>query len=487
MNKYNQLKIFNITKVTKDVYEKYNTTESLDLLLSNIDYAETSRKEFIIYHKDEDFNYPHHNNYVVEETLAENFIDSLPFNAYKKYITSDWLSIKDKNNENPLVRKALSSENFELLNALCKLGFEDCMREKSYSFFLDYKIKYLNKILDIESVIVKEVKSKDFFNDYYDLFKELLLHNKVIREKHSEKDGIALQVKTEFWLFSLSKDKNKVNNKSDIGEALDFIYNLASNREAVKIIDDVMWQLKEFQKSNNDKSLLKEIKDSEIIENALSVNNQYFIDKLQVALSISDKVILSKVNSFLENALEKGNKETFFKNSYIKKLKSKNINDFILEKSKSTFDIKSINKLGMLILSDNEEILSLVKKNLDLNSFLIDVNDTKITYKDSIAISYVMNAYINDNFKKGKLKNLPLLLDLGNKLIKEGYEPDLESYPNLFDNLKNNIIPLLIDFYCQGNPNHLTIPENSDKWLTNFLLNEVLVDKSSLSSPRVKI
>lgn len=491
----NQAKEFNITKAVRLEFEKNKTTDNIKGLLSSLDYSEVSKKPYIIYEKELGEEYPRQHYTIAEETLAQNFMDCLPFEAYNKYIDLSWLKIQYKD-DYPIVRASLYSQNFDMLNLLGDLGFEySISKEADISYLSDYKRLYLNKVLNISELVSNgRTKDKDFFDNYYSLFKKGLVQYKTVTEDAHKKMNYKSEIVIDSWLFSMDTYCDNYSRKDNVHKIKDFLSNLAYEPQAEKITDDVMNQIKKAQEGNivvivNGKkkkqkiNVLEIIENSEIIESALWSNNQNFIDKLKISLNISDEKINEKINSCLDIAISESNKEVYSRDKYIKLFKNNAIGEFVLSQSQ----VPEIKHLTLLALCTKSEILTYVKDNISLDSYFTNVGGTAFTYQDSITISYVINSYLKENLSDVKINKKPLFLEIGDKLLDLGFKPDMSNWKNLSEGIQNEVFPLLKNFYNKDKNKSLDLPISTKEWLSQFHLKEILKEDPSRPSNKIKI
>lgn len=494
----NQSKEFNITRAVRLEFEKNNNTENLKDILFALDYSEVSKKQYTIYFKEPGEDNSKQYFMDKEETLAQNFMDCLPFEAYQPYVNKSWLKIQFKE-DYPLVRASLYSGNFKMLSLLGDLGFESCLSNKKDSDFHSYKRIYLNKVLEIDEIVGNgRDKDKAFFDGYYKVFKKGLVQYKAGVEDANKKMNYNQEVNIDSWLFSLDNYSNRYSRKDNIEKIKDFLHSLACKPQAEKITDDVMVQIKKAQsgsivvlvngkKKKQQIDVLSIVKNSEIIESAIWANNQDFINKLQSSLDIPNSLIMDKIVSCLEKTIDESTKEVYKNEKYVQLFKSNSIGEFILSQPEANSTIKNFHHLGLLALCEKEQILNYVKESINLNNSFLKIKNTMISYKDSIAISHIMKCYMEEFFPNQSIMEKPLFLEVGDKLIQLGYNPQLENWSSLSQIIKEEIIPVFQDFYYRDKNKHLDLPNGLNEWLNQFYLNETLKKNSSKSSPKVKI
>ena len=494
----NKSKEFNITRAVRLEFEENKNTDNLKDILCALDYSEVSRKQYIIYFKEP--GEANSKQYFMdkEETLAQNFMDCLPFEAYQPYINKSWLKIQFKE-DYPLVRASLYSGNFKMLSLLGDLGFESCFSNKKDSDFHSYKRLYLNKILEIDQIVGNgRDKDKAFFDGYYKVFKKGLVQYKAVMEDEHKKMNYNQEVIIDSWLFSLDNYSDGYSKKNNIEKIKDFLHSLASKPQAEKITDDVMEQIKKAQVGNivvlvNGKKkkqqidILSIVENSEIIESAIWANNQDFINKLQSALNIPNSLIMDKIVSCFEKTIDESPKEVYKCEKYLQLFNNNCIGEFILSQTEGDSTIKNLHHLGLLVLCEKEQILNYVKENINLDNSFLKIRNTTISYKDSISISYIMKFYMEENFPNQSIMKKPLFLEVGEKLIQLGYKPKLESWSSLSEMIKEEIIPIIQDFYYKDKNKRLDLPNGLNEWLNQFYLSETLKELPSKSSPKVKI
>jgi hypothetical protein len=475
----NQSKEFNITTLTRIEYEKNKNTDGLKDILSRVDYSEISKKDYILYWQEPGDKHPKQHFRTEEETLAQNFMDCLPFEAYQPYVDKKWLNIQFRD-DYPLIRTSLYSGNFKMLSLLGDLGFEACLSNEKDNDMYFYKRTYLNKILNINEVVNNgRDKTKDFYDGYYEIFKKGLVQYKATMEDAHKKMNYQQDIVIESWLFSMDTFSDKYSN-NNVEQIKVFLSSLASKPQAEKITDDVMGQIKKAndgtivviingKKKKQKIDVLNIIENSDIIESAIWENNFNFINKLKNALNIPDSLIEEKIVSCLDKAINESVKEVYHNETYLHRFKSNRIGEFILSQNEN--NIKNIHHLGLLALSEKEPILNYVRQNIDLNNSFLKIKDSVITYNDTIAISHILNAYIEENLSTKNIKKKPLFLEVGERLSQLGYKPQIDNWSSLAENIKENVLPFFQDFYYKDKNTRLDLPKGVNEWLNQFYLN----------------
>lgn len=128
--------MFSITKYLEACYLK-GQEPSADVM-EHVNFSEVSSKHIISYHKEHGQFNDH-----IEETLAENCIAHLAFEAYEKFITADWITFAGRN-EASIVRKALSHKDISLLERLHDLGIQRALNDKDFTH--TYTREYIQKV-----------------------------------------------------------------------------------------------------------------------------------------------------------------------------------------------------------------------------------------------------------------------------------------------------------------------------------------------------
>jgi hypothetical protein len=156
---------YNITRYLNECYK--NGKEPSNDIMSLVDFNEVGFKR-IKYESDR----PELGIYSIEinETLAQNCITTLPFEAYEKFITADWINyIKERSSITSLTDVAINNNNLPLLERLHDLCLEKALAEEKSddpykSFIHTYQRDLLDRIVNVAHVF-KDYKKKDLTDE----------------------------------------------------------------------------------------------------------------------------------------------------------------------------------------------------------------------------------------------------------------------------------------------------------------------------------
>lgn len=156
--------LFSITKYLDACHK--NNKEPSNEIMEHVDFTEVGSKHIISYH-------PKHGQFndYVEESIAENCIAHLPFEAYEKFITADWINFSAKTDKN-IASRALSRKNISLLERLHDLGVEKALADKD--FIHTYSRDYIQKIYQIGQHLNIEYGNRPESHDFNERFLKLI-------------------------------------------------------------------------------------------------------------------------------------------------------------------------------------------------------------------------------------------------------------------------------------------------------------------------
>jgi len=229
-------KMFTITKYLDACFN--NKTEPSMDIMQHVDYEEKSSKHTIYYHP----KYGQQNDFI-EQNIAENMIDYLPFEAYEKFITEDWLTIGREGNGNTLVNKAFYRKDIQLLEKFHDLGFKKAMEDKE--FVHTYHTSFIRNLIRVESHL-NNYTSRDIPDDFGVKFLSLIKKTVCEKEYFSQLGFIGKKIKplkytaNPDWVESaswFSRSYNETANKS----LNDLFYVLASTDKYFPIFEDALF------------------------------------------------------------------------------------------------------------------------------------------------------------------------------------------------------------------------------------------------------
>jgi hypothetical protein len=157
-------RMFSITRYLDACYN--NGKEPSPEVMEHVDFGEVAAKHIISYHR----KHGQFNDHI-EESLTENCIAHLPYEAYEKFITIDWLKFTGKD-ENSIVRKALARKNISLLEKLHDLGVKKALEDKD--FIHTYTRDYIQKLYLLQMSLNTNYTSEPQSHEFNERFLKLI-------------------------------------------------------------------------------------------------------------------------------------------------------------------------------------------------------------------------------------------------------------------------------------------------------------------------
>lgn len=234
--------LHNITKIIKHYYSL--NQEVPEEIINNVNFLQKTNIEFMMSSNESIGNYSYNTN----ETLALNIIKNLPLDAYKQYVTLDWML--DYNNDDKMIYGLMSSGKFDVIKHFITLAkneniqdvyqdlFEQIYKNSSSLIYNSrYKanqVKYIENLIDFYKEVMPEVinAKNELFRSYGNKNKKLLYKYKNFYQAlkvlgfdtyNNKESEFLLELITKEDFFSILEDIIK-NNKEIKGILLEDNY-----------------------------------------------------------------------------------------------------------------------------------------------------------------------------------------------------------------------------------------------------------------------
>jgi len=228
---YKKASMYNITNYLYNCYQ--NKTEPSMELMANVNFSEISSKEVTYYSATIGPN-----TIKVSENLAQNCISILPYEAYAKFVTTDWMNFPD-DYDGKLVSYAIHNKNISLVEKFHEIGLEKALLDKEFAGA--YTNKFLVKVLR-PSLVSKEeyhkIKEPNFGERYLDILRKATaeinyFHNRIYR---LEPDSSIKYSNNIDWLSKATD----ISRSSSSGGSFknEILVNLASQPELMPVLED---------------------------------------------------------------------------------------------------------------------------------------------------------------------------------------------------------------------------------------------------------
>lgn len=161
----NNLRMYNITKYLNNCY--INKVEPSIDIMKDVDFSEVSEKEVTFFDKKMG-----HFRSTIKESLAINCISNIPYEAYEKLVTTDWLYF-EKDYDGTLFKTAIIHKNMSLLEKLHDLGLDSALNDRQMAH--GYQRRCLDSILNFNFLEKRDgypILDKDFGQRYLSLVKK---------------------------------------------------------------------------------------------------------------------------------------------------------------------------------------------------------------------------------------------------------------------------------------------------------------------------
>lgn len=477
--KYKELRRFNLTKVLfSEVITKGNS-DSLKFVFEKFDYSQKSEISYYLSVGERQTSVS------INESLAQNFVATLPFDYYKQYITKDWINY-GKDFDFPIACEFIRNTDF--LEHIANNYYD---KKETYSY--DYERKFLRYILDIGNVVSTyrhnvedELKGEDLFKSYFSLFKKCRLQFLEIKDHQVRQyDEFKKSVFKDdgLWLFEVEKYQKRFNSSEGISYTKDFITNLVENPSANIILKECFEQVKTKTKKTAKELSEFLVSDSTLVLAAFSGGNKYFLTNLIK----KHRIPIEKIWEDFDNKLGKIIKKSYsindnFEDREIKKFfyKEKNEKTFLWIKNNFGFGNYQFKNTAALSLFDNNEIKDFLKNNINLEF----KENNNLSIKECILFSQMLNSFIGEKVKV----NESFIYLMGEKLSelkipKIQYEN--KNYLNVLEFSGKYIFPEVLKDNPKISIEYIT--NHFEKWSYQFSLDMKLIEKQETKSTKIKI
>lgn len=386
-----KLRCYNITRYLLSCHIKQQKPD--EGLMNLVDFSEVGNIDVVFYtDKNERINYK------VEETLAQNCLDNLPFEAYKDYITAEWIGYH-KDRESSIISSAFYKREKNFLEHVHQLASHKVQQDKDFQH--SYFRLFLEPILNLPFNLSQREKklSQEFVDFYYDLFKHAHDEKKYWLESQFEKKEPQKpfkRSKNTQWLSSVLFNKNYRDSDEDAFNSL--LSTLTNQTEYKKILDDALSQgIKKFKDISIirncvlGKNTQKDKKWENVIANCVISKNLSAINTFVDLLDISNQEVLSSVDLAFAQSIER-----IQYNSSASEILNNSFANFYDELKKQYFPQQDTKYLVMFAFSDNEEKRSQILQNKDIyfpEKLLIAGDKEKISANDVLLISKCLDDF----------------------------------------------------------------------------------------------
>lgn len=400
---------FNIAQYLENCF--IDKIEPNELIMKNVDFQEVSKIN-VKYKLEKEKN--REIQLTIEETLAQNCINYLPFEAYEKYITADWIEYT-KDYESKLVNNVIYHYNGKLLKKLHNLCVEKSLVDETFSNI--YISKFIEPLMNINQILLIKNKkiTKDFIDIYYDLFKktseELDYFRKIsfIPKRKQNLNKLTYKDVNSDWLKKIISLNNYREDKKTIINKL--LKTLATNKEYKNIFEDVFVQiLKEYENKQEIKVVFgigqtKENNYNKLsLENILSVtirNKNYECSELIInTLDLSEKQIVAAYDENIMRDIDCLDRKELepIENVFLKYLNK----DYFNIKNKF-FNTEESKFFSLFVLSKNKEQKDIVLKNKKkyFNQNLFEHQTSSLEFY--ICLAKIVECYSQSLNEEGKL------------------------------------------------------------------------------------
>jgi hypothetical protein len=399
-------KMFSITRYL-DACHKKGEQPSADVM-EHVDFSEVGSKHLISYTK-EHGQYNDH----IEQTIAENCITYLPFEAYEKFITADWITFTGRH-EISLTRKALARKNISLLERFHDLGVKKALDDKEFTH--TYTRDYIQQVYLIGTHLKDNYSSvpEDFNERFLKLVKKCVCEHdyfgKLDFVKH--KNAKLVYKKNPNWIKDcawFSKDHGGGLEKS----FNDLLKSLVSSDKYMLLLEDGLIHIaKNYPKEikyilgfeHNPKPSIKN--DDKLLDNILSAafrkGNLAAAKLLIETFGLSERECFS---AYRENVIEDINrvKEKYSDKAPLDSLLTNNFTDTYQKAKKEFFPTLNTDYLPLFLLGQDQilknELLSNSKKVINVK---MPFGRESFSLYDSILLAKAVDTVTKHLEKEGK-------------------------------------------------------------------------------------
>lgn len=421
---YQKLCQYNITRYLADCHK--NKKEASMEFMATVNFNEVSSKE-VVYHSDKGERFPIN----INETLAQNCIGNLPFEAYDKFVTADWIN-STKDYDGNLVGLIITRRNLPLLEKLHDLGLKKALEDRDYSN--DYTRKFLQNVVNVTVVLNDRygnnpINEEEFSVAYLKLVKKCVCEIDFFYQMNfaGQEKKILKHLKNPDWTKVAAGRYSSNNYRSSPEKSLNQLFvTLGSQPNLNPIFQDAFVHvLKRNPKTIRnilglDPSSKKE--DQEELENILSIafNTKNFIvaktlvdtfglsqDYCLKAYEHNIAESLSKIGNYSEHGVDVTLKNYFnkdyqlIKNEFFPELETQYIPLFILGKDKilkSQLLEKQKNIFNQNVTSKDKFSINdciFLAKTLNMATEIMSGEGKKLSFRDDRDSNSRKNLYIH--------------------------------------------------------------------------------------------
>jgi hypothetical protein len=415
--------MFSITKYLDACY--INGKEPSPEVMQHVDFSEVGSKHIISYH-------PEHGQFndYIEESLTENCIRHLPFEAYEKFITIDWLGFtkrSENRSEDSIVRKALSRKNISLLERLHDLGIQKALADKDFTH--TYTRDYIQKLylfpLSLNTKYTTAPHSQDFNERFLKLIRKCVCEHdyfgKIAFVKH--KNAKLVYKKNPNWIkdcawFSQSYSEGIEKSLNNALKAL------ASSDKFILLLEDGLIQTaKNYPKDiryilgleSKTKTDIKGNESTDLLDSVLST--AFKASNFIGAKTIVENFGLSEKECF--DAYVKNIKEDIYNLTYkyddeapLNTLLTNNFTSFYQNAKRDFFPNLENDYLPLFILGKDEVLKNqLLKDKEKIINITIPFGKNSFSLYDSILLAKAVDTISQHLAKEGKSLEFSFLKD----------------------------------------------------------------------------
>ncbi len=393
--------LFNITKYLLDCYKK-NIEPSPDLM-SSVDFSEVSTlKIFYTGLEGQSIHYD------IKESLAQNCLTNIPFEAYQKYITADWLNFSE--NDEGILNSAIYHQNTRFIEKMHLLGFEEA--QKNSDFSRTYERTFIRPILKVDRVFFRTGKNdfnESFLNSYHQILQDVSDERKFLSQFNF--------IGKEIIPFKKSKKKNWVetacfeNYVAQGSYANTIIASLVTKDLFKDMLADALAQILSKNKNKTNISTILGFtskndnsgSDVNTLQVAMKNRNMEATSLLIETLELSPQKVRDTYDEFLRDALNGYNKRLGFENLF-----SKEEGQFYLELKNKYFPGLESKLSPLFMFSKDESLKEKTKDNHHILNEPFAINlKTLTTMNDLLLLSKIFNDFLVQWRNRGDAIGLP--------------------------------------------------------------------------------
>lgn len=467
---------FNMSKYLMYCYE--NNIAPDDDFINQINFQEISSVNISYQDSNGDII-----SYDIKETLMENLIKFLPFEAYKKYIKPEWLEYY-LDYGSSLINIAIIYQNTEFINHLYKITKEEASKNKDFTHsflrgFIEPILSLKENIRSLNYYKHPDLHEKylDFIENYHNLIKKCFIDKKLFSEKiyktESEAENDEYNDKNPLWIKNIIDSYNfyypeTFNN---------LLCELVERKENTPILLDLLGQMKKIFKNElkDDYADCIGLKDSSL-KNVLDVCiNKRNLTALDILINHFDIDLKEVLNSFENILLSQWKYIKLSDTNQFIDMSNKQFDSFYFTLKEKYFPYTDSTYLPLLIFGN---------KKIDLSEHLNLVIDKKsqITFQDCIILTETFMQYMNEfNITETKEK---FIFSQGNLayyfvncfIEKPKYLKKLKvNFSNLMNKINDKDWDRVENLFLNAFPYDI---EDKKYWLNHFRLKYILDTKS---------